>query len=158
MTDYYDLGDHGRPVSTTSPDAQLWFDRGLIWTYAFNHEEAVRCFERAIEHDADCAMASWGVAYASGPNYNKPWEAFDQIDLSQTVSKTHAATAEALARSANATPAEQALIGALEARYPHRNHPRTTRSGTPPTPTRCGRCIGTTATTSTSRRSSPTPS
>ena len=118
MTDYYDLGDHGRPISTTSPDAQLWFDRGLIWTYAFNHEEAVRCFEKAIEHDADCAMAYWGVAYASGPNYNKPWEAFDQIDLSQTVSKAHAATAEALARSANATPAEQALIGALEARYP----------------------------------------
>jgi tetratricopeptide (TPR) repeat protein len=118
MTGYYDLGDHGRPISTSSPDAQLWFDRGLVWTYAFNHEEAVRCFEKAIEFDPDCAMAYWGIAYASGPNYNKPWEAFDEVDLSQTVSKAYAATAEATARTANVTPAEAALIGALQARYP----------------------------------------
>ena len=26
----------------------------------------------------DCAMAHWGVAYAIGPNYNKPWEAFEE--------------------------------------------------------------------------------
>ena len=26
-------------------------------------------------------MAHWGVAYALGPNYNKPWEAFDEADL-----------------------------------------------------------------------------
>lgn len=118
MSGYYDLGDHGRRISTSSPDAQLWFDRGLVWTYAFNHEEAVRCFEKAIEADPGCAMAYWGVAYASGPNYNKPWEAFDQIDLSQTVSKAYAATADAAARSGAAGPAEQALIGALESRYP----------------------------------------
>jgi len=49
MTGYFDLGRHHRPVSASSPDAQLWFDRGLIWAYAFNHEEAVRCFERAID-------------------------------------------------------------------------------------------------------------
>ncbi|MEA2058733.1 MAG: tetratricopeptide repeat protein, partial [Actinomycetota bacterium] len=118
MSAYYDLGDHGRPVSTSSPDAQLWFDRGLVWTYAFNHEEAVRCFEKAIEFDSECAMAYWGIAYASGPNYNKPWEAFDEVDLSRTVSKAYAATAEATARTANVTEAEAALIGALPARYP----------------------------------------
>jgi tetratricopeptide (TPR) repeat protein len=78
----------------------------------------VRCFEKAIEFDPDCAMAYWGIAYASGPNYNKPWEAFDEVDLSQTVSKAYAATAEATARTANVTPAEAALIGALQARYP----------------------------------------
>lgn len=64
MSGYYDLGNHTRTVSTSSADAQLWFDRGLVWTYGFNHEEAVRCFEKAIEFDPNCAMAHWGVAYA----------------------------------------------------------------------------------------------
>ena len=54
MTGYFDLGSHHRPVSASSPDAQLWFDRGLIWAYAFNHEEAVNCFEQAIEADPGC--------------------------------------------------------------------------------------------------------
>jgi hypothetical protein len=44
--EYYDLGSHGRPVTTDSAEAQLWFDRGLVWTYAFHHEEAVACFCR----------------------------------------------------------------------------------------------------------------
>jgi hypothetical protein len=45
--EYYDLGRHSRPVTTPSPEAQAWFDRGLVWTYGFNHEEAVYCFEQA---------------------------------------------------------------------------------------------------------------
>jgi hypothetical protein len=49
MSDYYDLGDYSRSVSTASPDAQLWFDRGLIWNYAYHHEEAVECFRKALE-------------------------------------------------------------------------------------------------------------
>ncbi|HSS90234.1 MAG TPA: tetratricopeptide repeat protein, partial [Streptosporangiaceae bacterium] len=85
MTGYFDLGSHHRPVPASSPDAQLWFDRGLIWAYAFNHEEAVRCFERAIEADPGCAMAHWGVAYATGPNYNKAWDAFDPADLAASL-------------------------------------------------------------------------
>ncbi len=48
-----------------------------MWTYAFNHEEAVACFHKAADADPGCAMAHWGIAYALGPNYNKPWEAFD---------------------------------------------------------------------------------
>src|SRR6266516_1816235 len=58
MTGYFDLGSHHRPVPASSPGAQLWFDRGLIWAYAFNHEEAVRCFERAIEADPGCAIGA----------------------------------------------------------------------------------------------------
>ena len=68
MSDYYDLGKHTRTISTSSADAQMWFDRGLNWTYGFNHEEAMRCFEFAIEADPDCPMAHWGLAYAAGPN------------------------------------------------------------------------------------------
>ncbi|MDQ0772392.1 tetratricopeptide (TPR) repeat protein [Streptomyces aurantiacus] len=117
-TDYYDLGTHGRAVTTSSPRAQLWFDRGLVWSYAFHHEEAVACFEAAVAADPDCAMAHWGIAYALGPNYNKPWEFFDGEDLARTVDRTHAAVELAQRKAAGATPVEQALIGALRARYP----------------------------------------
>ncbi|MBG0850577.1 hypothetical protein I2W78_01565 [Streptomyces spinoverrucosus] len=116
--DYYDLGTHTRPVTTSSPEAQLWFDRGLIWTYAFHHEEAVSCFEAAVAADPDCAMAHWGIAYALGPNYNKPWDAFDEQELVRSVDRTHAAVERAHEKSAGATPVERALIEALRARYP----------------------------------------
>ena len=115
--EYYDLGRHSRPVTTSSPQAQTWFDRGLVWTYGFNHEEAVYCFEQALRHDPDCAMAHWGVGYALGPNYNKPWEAFDEADLRSTLEHAHAAVARAEELAESATPAEQALIGALRWRY-----------------------------------------
>ncbi|MFI8193734.1 hypothetical protein ACIF8T_34010 [Streptomyces sp. NPDC085946] len=118
MDDYYDLGPYTRPVTTTSGPAQLWFDRGLMWTYAFNHEEAVACFERAAEADPGCAMAHWGIAYALGPNYNKPWDSFDGEELARTVERTHGAVERAHAASAGATDVERALIGALRARYP----------------------------------------
>ncbi|MES5819925.1 hypothetical protein [Streptomyces sp. RG80] len=115
----YDLGTHTRTVTTTSAEAQLWFDRGLVWTYAFHHEEAVACFEAAAAADPDCAMAYWGLAYALGPNYNKPWEFFDGEDLRRTVERTHAAVEAAHEKAeAGATPVERALIGALRARYP----------------------------------------
>ncbi|WP_225625681.1 tetratricopeptide repeat protein [Streptomyces werraensis] len=119
MDGYYDLGSYGRPVSTTSPEAQLWFDRGLMWTYAFNHEEAVACYRKAADADPGCAMAHWGIAYALGPNYNKPWDAFDPEDLDRTVVRTHAAVERAhRAAEARATPVERALVEALRARYP----------------------------------------
>ncbi|MCZ4516070.1 hypothetical protein O3Q52_49805, partial [Streptomyces sp. ActVer] len=88
--DYYDLGTHNRTVTTSSAEAQKWFDRGLVWSYAFHHEEAVSCFEAAVAADPDCAMGHWGIAYALGPNYNKPWEFFDGEDLARTVDRTHA--------------------------------------------------------------------
>ncbi|MFI6013221.1 hypothetical protein ACIBAG_31135 [Streptomyces sp. NPDC051243] len=116
--EYYDLGTHTRSVTTSSPQAQLWFDRGLAWTYAFHHEEAVACFEAAAAADPDCAMAHWGIAYAAGPNYNKPWEFFDDRDLVRTVDRTHAAVELAHTKAATATPVEKALIAALRARYP----------------------------------------
>ena len=118
-TDYdYDLGICSRNVSTRSAEAQRWFDRGLVWCYAFSHEEAVRCFRRAAEHDPDCAMAWWGIGYASGPYYNKPWEKFDPVELAATLNTVRTATRRALDRIGNAEPVERALIEALARRYP----------------------------------------
>lgn len=118
MSDYYDLGTHSRAVTTSSATAQEWFNRGLVWTFAFHHEEAANCFERAIAKDEDCVLAYWGLAYALGPNYNKPWESFDEVDLRTSVARTHAAAFEAERRMDKATPVEQALVSALKARYP----------------------------------------
>ncbi|MGH3153001.1 MAG: tetratricopeptide repeat protein [Streptosporangiaceae bacterium] len=115
--EYYDLGAHSWPVTTSAPEAQTWFDRGLAWAYGFNHEEAVYCFEQALSADPDCAMAHWGVGYAIGPNYNKPWEAFDETDLQTSTERADAAVTRAVQLAAGATPDERALIGALRARY-----------------------------------------
>ena len=64
---YYDLGTYHRQVDTPSPQAQIWTDRGLVWAYAFNHDEAIRCFEHALELDPDLAIARWGITAGNAP-------------------------------------------------------------------------------------------
>ena len=115
---YYDLGAYSRTITTPSPTAQQWFNRGLVWTYAYNHEEAIVCFEKALQTDPDCAMAHWGIAYAIGPNYNKPWEAFEDDEKPDALAQAKGAIAQATALKDAATPAERALIEALPLRYP----------------------------------------
>ena len=66
------LGGLSRKVTTASPEAQRYFDQGLAFMYAFNHDEAIRAFRRAAELDPECAMAFWGVAVANGPHINNP--------------------------------------------------------------------------------------
>jgi hypothetical protein len=43
------LGDVNHPVSTTNAEAQKFFNQGLAYIYAFNHEGAARSFRRAAE-------------------------------------------------------------------------------------------------------------
>ena len=114
---YFDLGSHHREVATESPSAQLWFDRGLIWTYGFNHEEAIRCFEKALAEDSKCAMAYWGIAFAIGPNYNKLWEMFAPAEREHALSTAHQAIADGLAITGN-SDTEHSLLLALQSRYP----------------------------------------
>src|SRR5262245_54294278 len=118
---YYDLGKFGRRITTSSPEAQSWFDRGLTWVYAFNHEESIKCFQKALEHDPGCAMAYWGVAYAAGPNYNVPWELMDPNGQAKALATSFDATKQAMALAAGTTAVEQALIGALPVRFPQRD-------------------------------------
>ncbi|KAK2600069.1 hypothetical protein QQS21_005233 [Conoideocrella luteorostrata] len=116
--EYYDLGSYRRPITTNSADAQIWFNRGLTWVYSFNHVEGAYCFEQAILHDGSCAMAYWGLAYAIGPNYNKAWERFDPADLLKCAKRGYNALREAKKIAAVATPLEQALIDAMQCRFP----------------------------------------
>jgi len=119
---YFNLGTFGLKITTSSPDAQKWFDRGLTWSYSFNHLEAVRCFEQAILADPEAAMAYWGYAYARGPNYNKPWELFDQEDMRDSLSKCHYASEKARELSKKrGTDIERALADAIIYRFPEEN-------------------------------------
>jgi len=117
---YYDLGAYSRKVSTSPDDAQRWFDRGLVWTYSYNHEQAIECFQEALEHDPDCAMAHWGVAYAAGPNYNFEWWMMDPTTKTDALGTAYDSTQAALKLVNSITPPERALIEALTARYPQR--------------------------------------
>jgi tetratricopeptide (TPR) repeat protein len=112
---HFDLGTYSRPTSTTIAEAQAWFDRGLVWSYAFNHEEAARCFERAAAADPGFALAHWGIAYAVGPNYNKTWDMFDDQDRADSLRTAYEAIV--LAQELGAEGAEAALIDALARRF-----------------------------------------
>ncbi len=118
MSDYFNLGDHTFPITTASETAQLWFDRGLLWTYGYNHEEAVACFDKALEADPECAMAHWGKGYAAGPNYNMPWDLFDDAGRAGALSTGHSSAHAAMALVETVSDWEAALIRALPARYP----------------------------------------
>lgn len=117
----YDLGAHTRRVTCANADAKAWFDRGLNWTYGFNHKEAIACFERAAAADPDCGMAHWGIAYAAGPNYNMPWSLYDDRGRADALAQAYDATQEALKTLDHVTPPEAALITALRNRYPQRD-------------------------------------
>ncbi len=117
MTDF-DLGTYHRAITTTSRDAQNLFDQGLIWLFGYNHEAAALCFEKALEHDPNCGMAHWGVAYAIGPNYNKPWEFFEPDEKAATLVRARQAIDAAMARRDKVTPVEAALIEAISHRFP----------------------------------------
>ncbi len=116
---YFDIGEGHFPVSTQSADAQAWFDRGLIWTFAFNHDEALYSFKQAVAHDPSFAMGWWGLSYRTGGNYNASW-AF--LEKSQAIGKTLPIAVEAIERakslSSAASPLENTLIDALAERYP----------------------------------------
>lgn len=118
MTDEYpfDLGSYSRPVSSVSA-AQTWFDRAMVWLFGYNHEEAITCFEKALENDPDIALAYWGIAYAIGPNYNKPWDVFTEDEKAPALATAHTALRKGLAL-ANLSPLERELLDVLSSRYP----------------------------------------
>ena len=105
------LGELSRRVSTASPEAQRYFDQGLAFLYAFNHDEAIRSFRHAAALDPACAMAHWGVAVAYGPHINNPVVPEDRA------AAAWAALGAARAATAGAAPVERALVRALSARY-----------------------------------------
>ncbi|HEV2687396.1 MAG TPA: hypothetical protein VGV35_02545 [Bryobacteraceae bacterium] len=64
------LGTWRHPIATKNPEAQKFFDQGLILVYGFNRPEALRSFRKAAELDTQAAMPWWGMAMALGPYIN----------------------------------------------------------------------------------------
>jgi pimeloyl-ACP methyl ester carboxylesterase/tetratricopeptide (TPR) repeat protein len=104
------MGNVHHPVTTTNAEAQRFFDQGLAYLYAFNHDEAARAFRRAADLDPQLAMAHWGIALALGSNYNL------QADAPQ-LKAAYASLQTALRLAANASEHERAYINALSKRY-----------------------------------------
>ncbi|MGE5323655.1 MAG: hypothetical protein ACM3SW_12365, partial [Actinomycetota bacterium] len=105
------IGNAHHPVTTSHPDAQRFFDQGLRYIYAFNHEEATRSFERAAQIDPKLAMAWWGIAESVGPNYNDPADP-------ERFKRAHDAIQQAVDLSAGASAGEKAYIHAMAKRFP----------------------------------------
>ncbi|WP_213774512.1 hypothetical protein [Bradyrhizobium sp. dw_78] len=119
--DRFNLGTHSRAISTTSPDAQHWFDLGLNWCFGFNKNEGIKCFWKALEFDSGCVMAHWGIAYGSGPFYNLTWREHGEEEANASAKTAFAHIEAARALSGTATDLENRLVEALACRVqkPH---------------------------------------
>jgi len=103
-------GQHHHPIRTSNAEAQKLFDQGMAQAYGFNHDAAIRSFERASELDPNAAMPHWGRAWALGPNYN--------LDIDDPRAKAaYDAIAKARSLAANGPDAERAYTAALAVRY-----------------------------------------
>jgi tetratricopeptide (TPR) repeat protein len=104
------LSDLHFKVNTNDAEAQRYFDQGMRYVYAFNHEHAIASFRRATDIDPNLAMGYWGMALALGPNINMdvdPAREKQAYDLAQV----------ALSHLEHASGKEQALIRTLTRRY-----------------------------------------
>jgi tetratricopeptide (TPR) repeat protein len=104
------LGSLHHPITTASAQAQRYFDQGLRFVYAFNHEEAIRSFEAATQEDSQAPMPYWGIALALGPNINSAMEKKHErraIEMAQKAQRLAGQT----------TRGEKAYIDALVTRY-----------------------------------------
>jgi tetratricopeptide (TPR) repeat protein len=104
------LGPYNRSVTTSSEECQRYFNQGLNFLFAFNHDAAQRSFQQAAEIDPNCAMAWWGVAFSQGPHINRPLVDAEQARIAWE------ALGKARAESAQASPLERAWIEALAKR------------------------------------------
>jgi len=105
------LGQFTRPITTSSEEAQAYFDQGIQLKYAFGVREAARSFREAIKRDTNCAICYWGEAWAMGSYLNGKLrnddapKAYESIQEAAKLAKKHA------------SPVEKALIKAAKVRF-----------------------------------------
>ena len=87
MSGYLALGNFSKKVTTSSTDCQQWIDRGIIHTFGFNRQEAIRCYQKALNYDSGCAMAHYFIAYNNAADYNNP----DGMDYALGFEESHKA-------------------------------------------------------------------
>lgn len=105
------LGSFSRTVTTSSHEAQLYFDQGAQLLYAFDPRGAARSFREGWKKDPNCAMCYFGEAWAWGPYLNGPMTAPD-------APRAYHAIQRALELApGNTTQVERKMIEALAVRY-----------------------------------------
>lgn len=103
------IGLH-HPVTANNRISQLYFDQGLTFIYAFNHDAAYWSFLKASENDPNMGMAYWGMALALGTNIN--------MEMPEgRVKKTDDLVQKALQLSQNLPQNEKDYIDAISKRY-----------------------------------------
>jgi hypothetical protein len=110
------MGRHHHPITTRDPDAQLYFDQGIVIDFAFNHAESVRSFRAAQTLDPNCAMCFWGEALALGPNINVTSNGVVVMSDDERTN-AYVAIRKAVALKDGASEAERDYIDALATRY-----------------------------------------
>ena len=110
------MGDYHMPITTADPDAQRYFDQGMVLAFGFNHAESIRSFRAAQTLDPTCAMCFWGEALATGPNINVTSNGKAIMAPAERAS-ARAAIDQALALMDDVSPKEQDWIRALDQRY-----------------------------------------
>ncbi len=110
------MGDYHMPITTADPDAQRYFDQGMVLAFGFNHAESIRSFRAAQTLDPTCAMCFWGEALATGPNINVTSNGKAVMTPAERAD-ARAAIDQALALMDGVTPKERDWIQALDQRY-----------------------------------------
>ena len=105
------LGPLTRPITTSSPEAQKFFDQGVQMMYAFTPLRAARSFRQAQREDPNCAMCFWGEAWAWGPYLNGGMGGDDAPRAYENIMKAKKLAGE------YANEVERALIEAMAVRY-----------------------------------------
>ncbi|MGI9260830.1 MAG: hypothetical protein ACR2QR_02270 [Woeseiaceae bacterium] len=110
------MGNHHHEISTSDPDAQRYFDQGLVIDFAFNHAESARSFRAAQKLDPECAMCYWGEALALGPNINVTSNGKVVMSDDERTG-AYSAIQKAVALKDTVSEAERDYIEALASRY-----------------------------------------
>lgn len=114
------MGDFHFEISSSSVEAQEYFDQGFQLMYAFDKNDAARSFQASHIADPDCAICYWGEAWVWGSYLNGPM-------TTAQAPRAYAALQQALARIDSATAKEADMISSLVPRYIENFDPETRR-------------------------------
>ena len=106
-------GTYSRPVSTSVPEAQAFFDQGLRLAWAFYFPESIASYQEAARLDPNSPMPHWGMAHAMGPNPNSRYAMMPDDPKGEGLK----AIRRAMSLIGNATPPEAELIRAMTILY-----------------------------------------
>ncbi|HSR50335.1 MAG TPA: hypothetical protein VLV83_05865 [Acidobacteriota bacterium] len=104
------LGPFTRPISSSSKEAQQYFDQGFQLMYAFSKQNATRSFREAHKFDPECAICYWGEAWTWGSYLNGKMREEEAPHAYRAIQK-------ALDLKEHASEKERAFIEAMAVRY-----------------------------------------